>query len=162
MSFCLRMSEEQLAAHQRAAEKARLIQREENETEKQADIRARKAQEPSKWQKAIPTLGKPEKSRKYRNKPTVVGDLKFASKREANRYQELQFAEKAGTITDLRCQVRYQININGERVCVYVADFVFQRGDEIVVEDAKGVRTDVYKLKAKLMRIVNGITIVEV
>jgi hypothetical protein len=40
MSFMLRMSEEQLAAHKRAAEKARLIQREENETETQADIRA--------------------------------------------------------------------------------------------------------------------------
>jgi hypothetical protein len=162
MTFCLRMSEEQYAAHQRAMGKARVIQREENETELQAIKRARTPQDATKWQKAIPTLGKPEKTRKYRNKPTVVGDLKFASKREANRYQELQFAEKAGTITDLRCQVRYQININGERVCVYVADFVFQRGDEIVVEDAKGVRTDVYKLKAKLMRIVNGITIVEV
>lgn len=50
-----------------------------------------------------------------------------------------------------------------QRKCEYVADFVYKDGHgRTVVEDAKGYRTDVYKLKKKLMLYVHGIEIMEV
>jgi hypothetical protein len=51
----------------------------------------------------------------------------------------------------------------GERECKYIADFVYRdRDGNRVVEDCKGFRTPVYKLKKKLMLHVHGIRIVEV
>ncbi len=104
----------------------------------------------------------PAKARKYRNEPTMVGERTFASKREAARYQELRMMECAGEIRDLVCQWRYPLEVNGVHVCFYVADFVYvTRDGRSVVEDCKGFRTQVYKLKAKLMFAVYGIKILE-
>ena len=48
-------------------------------------------------------------SRKYRNKKVEVDGILFDSKKEANRYMELKLLEKAGEITDLKRQVRYEL-----------------------------------------------------
>ncbi len=95
---------------------------------------------------------------KYGAKPTVVDGMRFASKREAHRWQELRLLEKAGEISELARQVAYPLvarveNSNGFGVTVghYIADFVYrQKGDAVlVIEDSKGFRTDLYKWKAK-------------
>jgi hypothetical protein len=99
--------------------------------------------------------------RKFGNKPTVVDGIRFMSKREAGRYQELRFLEKAGHIKQLTRQVPYDLWINGKKVCRYVSDFNYYEGDALVVEDSKGYRTPEYKLKAKLMDAVLGIKIRE-
>jgi hypothetical protein len=110
--------------------------------------------------------GKPAKVNKYRAEKTVVDGIKFASKREAARYGELKLLLAAGRIAGLELQVVFDIVVNGEKVCRYVADFAYWipngRGDARVVEDAKGVRTPVYRLKRALMRAVFGIEIREV
>ena len=98
---------------------------------------------------------------KYRNKPTVVDGIRFASKKEAARYKELLLLENAGKIKYLQRQVRYDLVVNMNKICTYVADFVYQGTGEIVVEDTKGMRTPIYKLKAKLMKACLGITIKE-
>lgn len=49
-----------------------------------------------------------------------------------------------------------------EKECAYIADFVYTKGDETVVEDAKGVRTKEYIIKRKLMLERYGIRIKEV
>lgn len=85
--------------------------------------------------------------RKYGNTPTVVDGIRFDSLREANRYSELKLMERAGEISDLRLQVRYQLCVNGVKVCTYVADFVYVRDGITVVSDAKGVRTRDYILE---------------
>ena len=89
---------------------------------------------------------------KYRNRPCVIDGKWFQSTKEGHRYQELRLLEKAGEISHLKTQVRFPIVVNGEKVCVYVSDFTYRtlEGDD-VVEDTKGVRTDIYKLKAKLL-----------
>jgi hypothetical protein len=69
--------------------------------------------------------------------------------------------EEAGAIQELRCQVRYRLLVNGVFVCTYIADFVYREGGEEVVEDVKGVRTEAYALKYKLMKACLGITIRE-
>ena len=101
------------------------------------------------------------KQPKYRNEKAMVDGIVFASKREARRYQELRLEEKAGEIADLRLQVRYLLTINGVQICHYVADFVYQRDGQTVVEDAKGFRNRVYLLKRSLMLALHGINIVE-
>jgi len=49
-----------------------------------------------------------------------------------------------------------------EKECSYYADFVYERDGKTVVEDAKGIRTDDYIIKRKLMLFVHGIRIKEV
>lgn len=90
---------------------------------------------------------------KYHNSKTVIDGIRFDSKKEAKRYLELKILEKAGAIKDLRRQVPYVL-INKSRygrAIKYVADFVYYEDDKLVVEDVKGVRTPVYKLKKRLM-----------
>ena len=106
---------------------------------------------------------------KYRNKKTVVDGITFDSKKEAGRYIELQMLLRAGEISDLQLQVPFElmptIKLNGEtyRSIKYVADFVYRdKAGNTVVEDAKGMRTDVYKMKKKLMAYIHRINIKEV
>lgn len=104
-----------------------------------------------------------ESYRKYRAIPTVVDGIKFASKREARRYGVLKLMRLAGQIHDLRLQVEFPLVVGGVLVSTYVADFTYREepGNAYIVEDSKGFRTPVYKLKARLMKAVYGITIRE-
>ena len=109
---------------------------------------------------------------KYGAKKVMAPDGQvFDSKKEHHRYFELKLLERAGRISDLERQVKYiliptQKDKSGkviERECSYYADFKYfdhALGAE-VVEDAKGVRTDAYKIKKKLMLWVHGIQVKE-
>lgn len=121
---------------------------------------------------------------KYRNRKIIRDGEVFDSVKEWRRYCELLQLEKAGAITELQRQVRILLipaqyeeferysEKNGERLkngrkCVeravyYVADFVYKRNGEIVVEDTKGVKTQEYILKRKMMLYFHGIKIKEV
>jgi len=107
---------------------------------------------------------------KYGNKPTEVNGIRFASKHEALRYVELQYLLRTGEIKDLRLQVPFELIPKQmehgkcvERAVKYVADFVYEdQNGNLIVEDAKGFRTDVFRLKKKLFRSVYGIGIREV
>nr|UVX62060.1 MAG: protein of unknown function (DUF1064) [Bacteriophage sp.] len=93
---------------------------------------------------------------KYHAKKTCVDGIVFDSKREADRYLVLKSMEEDGDIEDLRRQVRYELipafDVDGRhyRPVFYVADFVYREDGHEVVEDVKGMMTDVYKLKSKL------------
>ena len=88
---------------------------------------------------------------KYGSVKTEVDGIVFASKREAFRYQELRICERAGIISNLELQVKYPLVVNGQKVCTYIADFTYkdQQG-RTIVEDSKGMKTPVYRIKAKL------------
>ena len=101
---------------------------------------------------------------KYKNHSITVDNLRFDSIREAKRYKELMILFRAGAISDLQCQVKYELipKQNGERSITYIADFVYKdREGNKHVEDVKGCRTQVYILKRKLMLWVRGIRIEE-
>lgn len=101
--------------------------------------------------------------RKYGNRPTEVDGIVFASAREAHRYGQLKLMAKVGLVKGLILQPKFPIVVNGVKVCDYIADFEYR--DEHgarVIEDAKGVRTDAFILKSKLMRAVHGIDVKEV
>lgn len=94
---------------------------------------------------------------KYRAKRTVIDGITFASRGEALRYQDLRYMEKAGRIKDLQLQVAYPMSVNGYKLCTYVADFVYLEDGKKIVEDFKGVRTPIFRLKAKMMKALLGI-----
>lgn len=93
----------------------------------------------------------------------VTGEV-FDSKKEFVRWHELRLLERAGKISKLERQVKFELipKQDGERACTYVADFVYldEHGTK-VVEDTKGVRTDAYRIKRKLMQYVHHIKIKE-
>lgn len=105
----------------------------------------------------------------------------FDSEHEADRFFELSMMQRAGLISELQTQVPFEliptqrepdtVGVRGgikkgkciERPCVYYADFVYLDKDgNQVVEDAKGMKTEAYKIKKKLMLYRHGIRIVEV
>jgi hypothetical protein len=108
---------------------------------------------------------------KYHAQRTAVGDQVFDSKREARRWVELQILQRAGAIVALERQVPYVLYAPGlesadagELAIVgrWIADFRYRERGQVVIEDAKGVRTAVYRLKKRLVEATYGIRIVEV
>ena len=106
---------------------------------------------------------------KYKNHKITVGGKVFDSQREYNRYRELVLLQRAGQISDLKRQVKFELiphqKADGkvvERACTYIADFVYTENGGTVVEDTKGYRTKDYNIKRKLMLYVHGIRIKEV
>lgn len=102
-----------------------------------------------------------------RAKRTVDGIL-FASQKEARRYGELKRMRDAGAVRWFIRQPSFDLVV-GEAVgntdrkpTVYRADFLIVMSDgSIVVEDVKGVKTDVYKIKKRLVEALYPIEIVE-
>lgn len=126
------------------------------------------------------------KKNKYgANKVTAPDGTKFDSQHEYHRWCELKLMERAGLITNLQRQVKFELlepiyeyyhrysDKTGKRLkdgqrliehgVSYVADFVYIdcKTGETVVEDAKGMKTEAYKIKKKLMAH-KGIRIQEV
>lgn len=103
------------------------------------------------------------KTNKYHNEKTKVGNLTFDSKHEADRWFALRLLERGGIIKNLERQVRFEIVPKSEhgRALYYVADFVYEENGNKVIEDAKGVKTDVYRLKKRLVAEKYGIVIKE-
>lgn len=122
----------------------------------------------------------PTKRNKYRNKKIEVDGISFDSKKEARRYKELLLLEQAGEISDIQRQVKFvlipaqrepdTVGSKGgkrkgkviEREVTYIADFVYWKNGDVVVEDTKGFRTKDYIIKRKLLLWVHGIRIVEI
>ena len=108
---------------------------------------------------------------KYNSKKTIVDGQVFDSRKEAKRYQELLFLERAGFIKNLSRQVKFVLipsqrdEATGkviERECSYRADFEYTEDGKTVVEDVKGFRTKEYIIKRKMMLWKYGIRIREV
>lgn len=108
------------------------------------------------------------KPSKYRNRKVVVDGISFDSVKESKRYLQLKQLESIGHIRDLKLQQLFPLTVNGSKVCAYRADFTYttsnvKPGHEVlVVEDVKGFKTDVYKLKYKLFAAVYGFSITEI
>lgn len=110
---------------------------------------------PHLQEQAKAKLGQQSKS-KYNARETEIDGIKFDSKLEAEHYASLKLLERAGVIKNLKLQPRFLLqdgftyNGHKERKIEYVADFQYERDGKTIVEDAKGMRTEVYKLKRKL------------
>ena len=93
---------------------------------------------------------------KYRNKKITVDDYIFDSIQESRRYKELKLLLRAGKIQDLELQPHFLLQEsfkkNGKtyRKIEYIADFKYIENGKTIVEDVKGLQTDVFKIKHKL------------
>jgi hypothetical protein len=101
---------------------------------------------------------------KYHAKKTTIDNITFDSIRESQRYNELKMLLRANKIAHLELQVPFQVTINGKKICKYLADFQYVdlETGKVVIEDTKGFRTQVYRLKKRLVEAQYGITITEV
>jgi len=120
--------------------------------------------------KMQPRYARNNRANKYGAKKTVVGDIKFDSKKEANRWMELQLLERGGAISDLRRQVK--VELIGQhrplftrtgRKMRYVADFTYvdNKTGILVIEDVKGFKTKEYEVKRAILQAM-GLDIREV
>lgn len=100
---------------------------------------------------------------KYHAKPEYRDGIRFASGREAKRYDRLKLLERAGEIKDLALQPIYHIRINGIKIGFYRADFKYLdvKAGQWVTEDCKGFRTPLYRFKKRLVEALYGIAIKE-
>ena len=104
--------------------------------------------------------------RKLNNQSITIDGIEFQSKKEGRRYSELKLLQRAGQISDLELQKRYELipaqfetvetgeyykvgakkgQPKTKQVCieqslVYIADFVYKENGQTVVEDVKGFR----------------------
>lgn len=98
---------------------------------------------------------------KYRAKKVNTEEGVFDSMREYKRWILLKEREEKGEISNLQRQVTYQVmprltDENGKfkyHPIKYVADFVYTDNatGKQIIEDSKGIKTEVYKIKKKLM-----------
>lgn len=107
----------------------------------------------------------PAKRAKYNNSKTVADGITFDSRAEYLRYQELLVLQRAGFIEGLRLQPSYILlegliwyDQDGKRhkqpARRYIGDFEYTNvaTGRLIVEDVKGVITDVFSLKAAMFR----------
>ena len=93
---------------------------------------------------------------KYNNNQTKIDRYVFDSQLEGTRYRQLKLLERAGKVNNLRLQVPFLLQDgfkkNGKtyRKIEYIADFVYEEKGQTIVEDVKGMKTDVFKIKQKL------------
>lgn len=123
---------------------------------------------------------KPSRS-KYGAKKVTIDGQKFDSRKEAERWQELKWMERAGMISNLKRQVHFQLTPayrepdtfgprggrkKGKLIVdksEYVADFTYtdNETEKFIVEDVKGYKTPEYILKKKVLYHTRGILIHE-
>jgi hypothetical protein len=109
---------------------------------------------------------------KYHSVKSVVDNITFDSRREANRYCELKLLERAGEIRNLQRQVRFElappVRLATGRMkpaIRYFADFTYndlKHDGVLVVEDVKSLPTaekEVFRLKLHLLKWRHGIDV---
>ena len=99
---------------------------------------------PSKWQR--------HSYRKFKNVPTERDGLRFDSKKEAKRYDALKALREEGEVVQFLTQAPAFRLPGGGR---YVPDFlVFWTDGHVSIEDVKGMRTESYKAKKRIVESV--------
>ena len=103
---------------------------------------------------------------KYHNRKTMHQGIRFDSRKEADRYQELLLLEQAGLIRSIELQPRYNLIVNGHKLGFYRGDFRYEEvaTGRSVLEDVKSpiTKTAVYQLKKKLIKAIYDIEISEI
>ena len=96
---------------------------------------------------------------KYGNKKIKIDGITFDSKKEGSRFFDLKMLQKAGEISDLELQPKFEIvpgvkwNGKKHRARFYIGDFLYKENGLTIVEDTKGFRTPIYKIKRQLFLI---------
>lgn len=110
----------------------------------------------------------------YINKKIVVDGIKFDSKKEARRYQQLKILERNKEISDLELQPKFELvggvkfsgDARAKPAVRYFADFAYTdtATGKRIVEDVKSPVTKekpYYKMKRHMMLAIHGIEVLE-
>ncbi len=118
-------------------------------------------------------MGRQASKLKYRSKPITLDGIRFASLKEAERYQHLKFLERAGEIRDLKIHPKFPLTCDGKPLVLrserypngrkvnYYADFEYidcETGAR-VIEDVKGMDTQLSKLKRSIVEANYGVSV---
>lgn len=104
-------------------------------------------------------MGQAMNRRKYLNKKTEIDGIVFDSQKEAFFYLKYRNDKN---ITDLKCQIPFNIVINNKKICKYIADFTYIKDGKMHVIDIKSdytVKLPVFRLKKKLVEALYNIEI---
>lgn len=100
---------------------------------------------------------------KYKNCPQCGSTNRqyFMSEAEHKRGMILMTKQMAGTITRLKFQHRIDLEVNGRKICTYVADATYYEDGKFVIEDskAKNYIDDLALVKIKLCEAIFNTTI---
>lgn len=90
---------------------------------------------------------------KFRSRKTVVGGIKYDSKKEGNYANDLALLKRAGEIKDWSPKPRYDLVVNGKKICSIIPDFLITRNDDsLELHEVKSTATmtPTWSLKRKL------------
>lgn len=87
---------------------------------------------------------------KFSAQAIEIDGIKYPSKAEANRHQQLKLMERARAIKALAYQPKYPLKVNGVTIGHYTPDFAFYDGGRQVCEDVKGIITEAASLRMRL------------
>lgn len=96
---------------------------------------------------------------KFKAKPQELDGIKFPSKKEAKRYRELKTLQELGEVLFFLRQVPFHLEAGVKYVCDFL---VFWINGEVTIEDVKGIKTDMYILKKKMVEATYPVTITEI
>ena len=106
---------------------------------------------------------------KFHSIKKTIDGITFASTKEADYYSMLKLRKRAGEILDFELQPRFDYRITYSvagkmfsQPAFYKADFkeLWPTGEQKII-DVKGVRTNEYKRKKKIVETLYGINIIE-
>lgn len=126
---------------------------------------------------AAPVTPSPLRTNKYNAVKVETENGRYDSKHEARRIEALYVLQQCGQIQGLERQPVYELVVNGVKIGKYKGDARFMTLREVelqtlngprvfpagvvILVDAKGMKTPVYKLKCKLMLACHGIEVIE-
>lgn len=96
---------------------------------------------------------------KFKAKPTETDGIRFSSKKEAKRYNNLKTLQNIGEVIFFLRQVPFHLPGGVKYVCDF---FIFWANGEVTIEDVKGFKTETYKAKKKMVEALYPIEISEV
>ncbi len=96
---------------------------------------------------------------KFRAKQTVTDGIIFSSKKEAKRYEELKLLQSAGEVLFFLDQVPFRLPGGVKYRCDFL---VFWADGTCTIEDVKGMKTDMYNTKKKILEALYPVEIKEI
>jgi len=101
-------------------------------------------------------MGYRPRASKYGAKIAEYNGVKYHSKAEARYAYELDLRRAARDIRDWEGQIRFDLVVNGVKVCRYTIDFkITHNDDSIEYVEVKGVRERSWVMKHKLWQALN-------
>lgn len=102
---------------------------------------------------------------KYRNKKITIDNITFDSYAEYGRYSTLKILQGLGEIKNLTLQPKFDFTMPNvkKKIFTYIADFAYtDKNNNQIIEDVKGFKTPIYRLKKKLIEAQHNIKITEI